>query len=117
MTSPNVNASPQSVSDKLDGIDATGAELPFRKVAMFYEAHPFGLAVDYAFEEGPNETASELNHAATLAKLFTRKHTLADGNQYDAWDMLVTLTKAAVLANPHINDDEPLSVNYKKPAA
>jgi hypothetical protein len=117
MTSPNVNASPQSVSDKLDGIDGDGNELPFRKVAMFYEAHTFGLAKDYAFSEGPNETASELNHAATLAKLLTRKHTLADGNQYDAWDMLVTLTKAAVLANPHINDDEPLSVNYKKPAA
>jgi hypothetical protein len=117
MTSPNVNASPQSVSDKLDGIDPNGTELSFRKVAMFYEAHTFGLAADYAFAESPNETASELNHVATLAKLLTRKKTLADGNQYDAWDALMTLAKAAVLANPHINDDEPLSKNYKKPAA
>jgi hypothetical protein len=116
MTSPNVNATPQSVSDKLDGIDGNGAELSYRKVAMFYEAHIFGLPVDYAFTEGPNETASVLNHAATLAKLFTRKHTMPDGNQYDALDCLWTLTKAAILANPHINDDEPLSVNYKKPA-
>lgn len=117
MTNPNANASPQSVSDKLDGIDGSGNELSFRKVAMFYEAHMFGLAQDYAFAEGANETASALNHAATLAKLFTRKHTMPDGNQYDALDCLWTLTKAAVLANPHINDDEPLSVNYKKPAS
>ena len=117
MTSPNVNASPQSVSDKLDGLDANGNELPFRKVAMFYEAHMFGLASDYAFPEGPNETASELNHVATLAKLFTRKKTLADGNQYDALDALWTVAKSIVKANPHINDDEPLSGNYKKPTA
>lgn len=116
MTSPNVNASPQSVSDKLDGIDGNGNELPFRKVAMFYEAHPFGLAKDYAFAEAPNETASELNHVATLAKLLTRKKTLADGNQYDAWDMLVAITKYVLSQNPHIMDDEVLSVNYKKSA-
>lgn len=117
MTSPNVNATPQSVSDKIDGLDGAGNELPFRKVAMFYEAHPFGLAVDYSFPEGPNETPSEVNHVATLAKLFTRSRTLADKNQYDLWDAIMTIAKSVVLANPHINDDEVLSVNYKKPTA
>lgn len=117
MTSPNVNASPQSVSDKLDGIDGGGNELSFRKVPMFYEANMFGLSKDYAFPEGANETASELNQVASLAKLLTRKKTFADGNQYDALDCIWTIAKSIVAANPHINDDEKNSVNYKKPSA
>jgi hypothetical protein len=115
MTSPNVNASPQSVSDKLDGIDGNGNQLPNRQVAMFYDAHLFGLGVDYAFPEGPNESASALDHVASLAKLLTRTKKLADGNDYNAWDAVMTIAKSIVAANPHINDDEPLSVNYKAP--
>jgi hypothetical protein len=117
MTSPNVNASPQSVSDKLDGLAADGTELPFRKVAMFYDSNLFGRAVDYAFPEGANETASELNHVASQAKLWTRTRKMSDGNDYDAHDALFTLLKIALATNPHINDNEPLSVNYKKPTA
>jgi hypothetical protein len=117
MTSPNVNATPQSVSDQIDGLDGAGNQLPWRKVAMFYEAHLFGLGKDYAFAEGSNESASALDHSASLAKLFTRKHTMPDGNSYDVFDMIATLTKALLMSSPHINDDEPLSVNYKKPAA
>lgn len=117
MTSPNVNASPQSVSDKLDGIDGNGNQETNRKVAMFYDAHMFGLPTDYAFTEGANESASLLDHGASLAKLLTRKQKLADGNDYDAWDCLFTITKYVLSQAPHINDDAPLSVNYKKPAS
>ncbi|WP_136244751.1 hypothetical protein [Mycobacterium intracellulare] len=117
MTSPNVNASPESVANELDGIDGNGNELPFRKVAMFYDAHMFGLPTDYAFPEGSNETASAVNHITSLAKLLTRKQKLADGNDYDAWDCLFTITKYVLSQAPHINDNEVLSVNYKKPAS
>lgn len=117
MTSPNVNASPESVANQIDGLDGGGNQLPFRKVAMFYDAHMFGLAKDYAFPEGSNESASMADHAASLAKLWTRTKKLADGNDYTAWDALMTIAKSIVAANAHINDDEPLSVNYKPPAA
>jgi hypothetical protein len=117
MTSPNVNATPQSVSDKLDGLDGSGNQLSFRKVAMFYDSHLFGRATDYAFPEGSNESASTCDQTASQAKLWTRTRKMSDGNDYDAHDALFTLLKIALAANPHINDDEPLSVNYKKPAA
>jgi hypothetical protein len=113
----NENADPKSVSDKLDGLDPSGGQLPWRKVAMFFEAHAFGLSKDYAFPEGANESAAALDHVASLAKLLTRKRTLADGNQYDGWDMLLACTKYVLSQNIHIMDDEPLSVNYKKPAS
>ena len=116
MTSPNVNATPQSVSDQIDGIDGGGNQLPWRKVAMFFQAHVFGRAKDYAFPEGPNESASALDHSASLAKLFTRTYVMPDGNEYDAWDMLVASTKYALTQNPHLMDGEPLSKNYTKPA-
>lgn len=117
MSDPNVNASAQSVADKLDGLDGDGNQEPNRKVAMFYDAHMFGLSKDYAFAEGSNESASLLDHGASLAKLLTRTAKLADGNDYDAWDMLRTITKFVLSQAPHINDDEPLSANYKPPAA
>ena len=31
-----------------------------------------------------------------------------------AWDMLVTCTKYVLSQNIHINDTEPLSINYKQ---
>jgi hypothetical protein len=58
-------------------------------------------------------SASALDHVASLAKLATRKKTLADGNSYDLFDMIYTIAKDVVQRNPHINDDELLSVNYK----
>lgn len=117
MTSPNVNASAESVANEIDGIDGNGNQLPFRKVAMFYDSHLFGRATDYAFPEGSNESASMADHVASEAKLWTRTRKMSDGNDYDAHDALFTLLKIALQANPHINDDEPLSVNYKKPAS
>lgn len=115
MTDPDANASPESIADSLDGIDGNGNPLSFRQVAMLYDSNLFGLGKDYAFPEGSNTTPSVLNHGATLAKLWTRKRTMSDGNDYDAHDALFTLLKVALLANPAINDDEPNSVNYKTP--
>ena len=43
----------------------------------------------------------------------TRKQTLADGNDYDLWDCVFTITKWVLAQDPHINDDEINSVNYK----
>lgn len=112
---PNAGASPQSVSDMLSGTDGGGGQLAFRKAAMLYEANMFGLGTDYAFPEGANVSSSLCDHGTTLAKLLTRKLTLPDGNQYDAWDAIMTAAKAAILSTPLINDDEINSVNHKKP--
>ncbi len=113
MTDPNVNATAETVSDKLDGINIDGQALGYRRAAMFYNAYMFGLSKDYAFPEGSNTSPSLLDQGASLAKLLTRKQTLADGNDYDLWDCVFTITKWVLSADPHINDDEINSVNYK----
>jgi hypothetical protein len=105
-------ADAQSVTNKLDGSSGTDA-LPWALVARLYEAHMFGLSSDYAFPEGSNTTSSRLDSITTLDKLLSRKMTLSDGNQYDLWDCVFTITKWIVAQNPSINDDEPNSVNYK----
>lgn len=115
MTSPdpNAGATPASNADKLDGTDGNGNALKYRLAAMLYVARMFGLGTDYAFPEGPNVTPSALNHLTTLAKLLTRKQKLADGNEYDIWDCIFTITKWVLTQNPHINDDELNSVGHK----
>lgn len=113
MTDPNVNATAETVSDKLDGLDLAGQILGYRKAAMFYNANMFGLSKDYAFPEGSNTSPSLLDQATSMAKLLTRKQTLADGNDYDLWDCVFTIAKWVVAQNPHINDDEINSVNHQ----
>lgn len=113
MTDPNVNATAQTVSDKIDGTNIDGAILGYRQAAMFYDANMFGLSKDYAFPEGSNASPSLLDQATSMAKLLTRKQTLADGNDYDLWDCVFTITKWILAQNPHINDDEINSVNHK----
>jgi hypothetical protein len=111
----NENADPRTVSDKLDGLDdASGQAQPNRLAAMLYTAHMFGLPKDYAFPEGANVSPSMLDHVTTLAKLLTRKQKLADGNEYDLWDCVFTITKYVLSQAPHINDDEVNSVNHAK---
>jgi len=100
----------QDVSNAGNGTDGTNA-LPYALVAMFYDAHMFGRAVDYANPEGSNVSPSRWDQITSLAKLLTRTATLADGNEYDLYDMVRTCTKWVVAQNPHINDDEHLSVN------
>lgn len=84
---------------------------------MLYDSNMFGLSKDYAFKEGSNTSSSRWDQITTLAKVLTRKAKLADGNDYDALDMLRTCTKWVLSQNIHINDDEKNSVNYKAPAA
>jgi hypothetical protein len=103
----------QDVNNAANGNSGPGTPaLPFALVARFYDAHMFGLNKDYAYPEGSNVSASRWDSITSLDKLLTRTMKLADGNDYTVWDALMTLAKAEVLANPHINDDEPLSVNY-----
>jgi len=112
----NVNATAMSNADKLDGRDGNGSPLYYRIAAMFYDAKMFGLPggkAPYAYPEPPNASSSALDQTTSLAKLLTRKQRMADGNDYDVWDCLFTLTKAALKADVHINDDEVNSVNHK----
>lgn len=115
---PNDAAGPADIANKIDGLDgATGQALPYRLYAWGYEAHAFGLPVDYAFKEGSNVSASMADAVTSLTKLFGRKRTLADGNQYDGWDMILAGAKAALRTYPDLMSDEPLSKNYKPPVA
>lgn len=111
---PNANASPESVADQIAGTDGNGNALSYDQVAMLYDSNLFGLSKDYAFPEGPNTSPSEVDHDNTVAKLWTRKRTMSDGNDYDAHDALFTLLKAQLLLTPNINNDEVNSVNYGK---
>jgi hypothetical protein len=113
MTSPD-----QDVANHLNGNTGAGSPaLPEALAAMLYDAHLFGLSVDYAYPEPPNVSSSRYDQITTLAKLLTRTKKMPDGNDYTIWDAVMTTCKANILANPHINDDEPLSVKYKKPTA
>ena len=113
MTDPNAAATPESVSDQLAGTDGGGVALPFEKVAMFYDAHMFGLSKDYAFPEGSNTSPALPDHASSLAKLLTRKQKLSDGNDYDLWDCVFTITKWILMQSETINNNEVNSVNFK----
>jgi hypothetical protein len=113
MTSPD-----QDVANHLNGNTGAGSPaLPEALVAMLYDANLLGLSKDYAYKEGSNVTSSRYDQLTTLAKVLTRTHKHSDGNDYDIWDAVHTLLKIGLAANPHINDDEVNSVNYKKPAA
>lgn len=127
-TDPNADASPESVADQIAGTDNTGTPLKYEEVAAFYSAGMFGLSETYAFPQGAYVSSAEPDHVTGLAKLFTRLTpevdvpagsvpypAMPDGNVYDALDALWTILKATLLANPTINNDEPLSVNYIAP--
>lgn len=87
--------------------------LPYALVARFYDCHMFGRAVDYAYPEGSNVSASRWDGITSIDKNLDRTAKLADNNDYDVFDMLRTCTKWVLSQNVHINDDEPLSANYK----
>ena len=104
----------QDVNNAANGNSGPGTPaLPYALVARFYDAHMFGLDHDYAYPEGSNVSASRWDGITSLDKLLTRTKKFADNNDYNVWDAIMTIAKATVAANPHINDDEPLSVNYK----
>jgi hypothetical protein len=113
---PNDAAGPADIANKFDGVDgSTGKALQYRLYAWGYEAHPYGLSVDYAYPEGQNVSASLGDAATSLAKLFGRKKTLQNKAQHDAWDMLVVAAKAALRTYPDLMKDEVLSPDYVKP--
>lgn len=104
----------QDVFNTMNGTNGTAA-LPEALVARFYNANMFGLSKDYAYPEGSNVTSSRYDSITSMDKLLTRKRKHVDGNSYDAWDCLQTIVKSILAVNPHINDDEKNSVNYKLP--
>lgn len=106
----------QDIENALNGSDGTAA-LPYALVARFYDSNMFGRNKDYAYPVGPNVTSSRLDSITSVDKLTTRTRKMADGNDYDLHDAIFTLLKVALAANPHINDDEKNSVNYKPPTS
>lgn len=108
----------EDVDNNLNGNAGAGTPaLPWALAAMLYDANLLGLGKDYAYPEGSNVTSSRYDQITTLAKLLTRTHTHVDGNSYDLWDAVQTVLKYVLSLNPHINDDERNSVNYKAPKA
>lgn len=109
----------QDVDNLANGNSGPGTPaLPEALVARFFDCHMFGRSVDYAYPEASNVTSSRWDGITSLDKNLDRTAKLADLNDYDVFDMLRTCTKWVLSQNVHINDDEPLSVNYKgAPAA
>ena len=108
----------QDVNNAANGNSGPGTPaLPYALVARFYDAHMFGLDVDYAYPEGSNVSSSRWDGVTSLDKALNRTKKMPDGNDYTLWDAVMTIAKATIIANPHINDDEPLSVNYTGPPA
>lgn len=104
----------QDVDNALNGNSGPGSPaLPYALVAMLYDGNIFGLGKDYAYPETSNVSSSRYDQITTLAKLLTRTHIHADGNEYDIWDATQTILKWVLTQNIHLNDDEPDSVNYK----
>lgn len=93
MTDPNINATAETVSDKLDGLQ-DGQQLPYRLVALLEPSAVFSLGTTYPYTEGPNVTSSQLDMTTTLAKVLTRTFTASDGKTYDVFDILATLLEA-----------------------
>ncbi len=91
MTSPNVGATAQSVSDKLDGIGATGP-LSYREVDQLAPMAIFGLASSAPYPEAPSQTTtSVLDVTTTLGKIHTATYQASDGNTYNEFDALMTI--------------------------
>ncbi|MDY0113714.1 MAG: hypothetical protein RBS21_05495 [Corynebacterium sp.] len=100
---PNINATAQSVSDKLDGT-ADGSPLPYRAVALLHPSEIFSLSgtvagvTAYPYPEGPNTSTSILDGFTTLAKILGRTYVASDGKTYDVFDMLATLLEKSLSA-------------------
>lgn len=96
----------QDVLNQGAGGPPGGPAFPEALAAMLYDAHLFGLGIDYAYKEGANVTAARWSQITTLTKLLTRTRKHADGNSYDAWDCLQTIVKYILTVAPDINKDE-----------
>jgi hypothetical protein len=106
MADPDINATAESVSDKLDG-QVNGTPLSYDEVAMLRKSSIFTLRNgDYPYQEGANTDPSFIDHVNTLAKILTRTWVGSDGNEYDVADAIFSLLKTELLANPALNADE-----------
>ncbi|PBA43505.1 hypothetical protein CKJ63_03325 [Mycobacterium avium] len=94
-TDPNIGATAQSVSDKLDG-EIDGQPLDYALAALLQPSQRFSLRPggSYPYTEGPNASASRLDQITTLAKILARTYIAADGNEYDVFDILTVLLDA-----------------------
>lgn len=90
MTDPNINATPQSVADKLDGLDANGNELTYLQVTQFANWKGPGPA-NFAEPEAPGIlTASQMDKTTSQAKVGLQ---LYKGLTW--FDMIVAMYQAA----------------------
>lgn len=94
-TDPNINATADTVQDKLDGI-VDGTPLPYDQVDQLQVAEKFSLSgtvagvTPVAYPEGENVSASFIDHVNTLTKEFARLYVdPTDGKTYDPWDAIM----------------------------
>jgi hypothetical protein len=96
LSDPNIHATAQSVSDKLDG-EIDGTALPYRLMALLQECSIGSLRNGdgtYPYPEGPNTSSSLLDGFTTLAKIIARTN---KGD--DIWDAVMkTRDEVAVLS-------------------
>lgn len=98
-TDPNVNASAQSVSDKIDG-EVDGQQLAYRLVALLEPSKIFSLNSSYTYPEGPNTSSSALDIITTVAKVLTRTYVASDGKTYDLFDAVMTILESHLTPVP-----------------
>jgi hypothetical protein len=95
VSDPNINATAQSVSDKLDG-EVDGQPLPYDQIDQLQVAEKFSLSgtvpgiTPVKYPEGENVSPSFIDHVNTLTKEFARVYVAAaDGKKYDPWDAIM----------------------------
>jgi hypothetical protein len=99
MTDPDINANPESISDKLDG-QVDGQPLSYDIVDMLRPSTIFSLRDgSYPEPEGENTSPSFIDHENTMAKIYTRTFVAVDGKTYDGWDAIMTILNF-VLSQP-----------------
>lgn len=95
MSDPNAGASPESIQNKLDGVE-NGKPLSYRQVALLQPSKIFGLNTSYPYPEGPNTSSSQLDQQTTQAKILTRTYVASDGKTYDLFDAVMTILESVV---------------------
>lgn len=96
MPDPNANASPQSIADKLDGVDSNGNPLSYDLVDLLAPSGIFSLGTTYAYPEGRNTSSSFIDHENTLAKILSRTFVASDGHTYDIFDAVMTILESVL---------------------
>ena|SRR6185437_3231755 len=96
MADPNAGASAETVQDKLDG-QVNGQPLPYDIVDMLRPSKIFSLRTgEYPYPETENTDPSFIDHVNTLTKILSRTYVASDGQEYDAWDALMTILESVL---------------------